>query len=85
MGESTNGAHLVWSEMEDEIIILDTSTGDFYSLNKTATEVWKALEAQTPIEHIATDLATKYGVGHAEALADVLELTKEFQDLKLRR
>ncbi len=84
MDVTTAGAHLVWSELDDEIIVLDTSTGDFYSLNKTATEVWKALEAQTPVEQIAASLATKYGVAHEQAVADVLELTKEFHDMKLR-
>lgn len=84
MDVTTAGAHLVWSELDDEIIVLDTSTGDFYSLNKTATEVWKALDAQTPVEHIAASLATKYGVPHAQAVADVIELTKEFHEMKLR-
>lgn len=84
MDLTTASAHLVWSELDDEIIVLDTSSGDFYSLNKTATEVWKALEAQTPVEHIAASLATKYGISPAQATADVLELTNEFRDMKLR-
>ena len=81
---TTATAHLVWSELDDEIIVLDTSSGDFYSLNKTATEVWKALERQTPVEDIAVGLVVKYGITPAQATADVLELTQEFRDMKLR-
>jgi Coenzyme PQQ synthesis protein D (PqqD) len=84
MDGTTAPAHLVWSELDDEIIVLDTSSGDFYSLNKTATEVWKALEAKTPVEQIAAGLASRYGIDPAQAMADVLELTREFQDLGLR-
>ena len=84
MDATTASAHLVWSELDDEIIVLDTASGDFYSLNKTATEVWKALEAQTPLEDIAANMAAKYGISPAQATADVLELTREFEDMKLR-
>lgn len=74
----------MWSEVDNEVIVLDTSSGDFYSLNETATEVWKALEAKDPVETIAAHLSAKYGIDLARATEDVTALAAEFRAMRLR-
>jgi len=77
--------NIVWSELDNEVILLDTSSGDFYSLNETATEVWKRLESNDSVHQIATHLAAKYGIDLAQAAADVSELVEAFRTMKLRK
>lgn len=81
---STASPNVVWSELDNEVIVLDTSSGDFYSLNETATEVWKALESTRSPQDIAVTLSNKYGIALEQAEADVAELVEEFRAMKLR-
>lgn len=81
---NTTSPNVVWSEVDNEVIVLDTSSGDFYALNETATEVWKALEANDSVETIAAHLSAKYGIDVARATKDVSALTAEFRAMKLR-
>ena len=83
-GLNTTSPNVVWSEVDDEVILLDTSSGDFYSLNETATEVWKGLESNDSVDAIAAHLSAKYGIDVARAAADVSALAEEFRAMKLR-
>ena len=84
MESTTASPHLVWSELDDEIIVVDTASGDFFSFNRTATEVWKGLEAGMAPDRIAESLADTYGISRAQAMTDVQDLIREFRDMKLR-
>ena len=81
---SATSPNVVWSEVDNEVIVLDTSSGDFYSLNATATEVWKGLESNDSLETIAAHLSAKYGIDVAQAGQDVSALAEEFRAMKLR-
>ncbi len=81
---NTASPNVVWSEVDNEVIVLDTSSGDFYSLNGTATEVWKGLESNDSVETIAAHLSAKYGIDLPAAAADVSALAEEFRTMKLR-
>ena len=81
---NTASPNVVWSEVDNEVIVLDTSSGDFYSLNETATAVWKGLESNDSVDTIAARLSAKYGIDLARTAADVSALAEEFRAMKLR-
>ena len=37
-------SEVVWNTVDQEIVILDISSGTYYGLNKTAAEIWIFLE-----------------------------------------
>jgi len=81
---SATSPNVVWSEVDNEVIVLDTSSGDFYSLNATASEVWKGLESDDTLDTIAARLSANYGIDVARAAEDVSALAEEFRAMKLR-
>lgn len=81
----TANENVIWSEMDGEVILLDTASGEFYSLNETATEAWQGLERGETLDQIAASFADKYGVPAAQAQADVAELIAELRALGLTR
>src|SRR6478609_10667795 len=73
---SATSPNVVWSEVDNEVIVLDTSSGDFYSLNATASEVWKGLESDDTLDTIAARLSANYGIDVARAAEDVSALAE---------
>ncbi len=84
MSEPTSeNPHLVWNTFDREATILDVSSGDYFSLNPVATEIWQALHnGQTP-EEIAAQLAQKYEVEPATIRTDIDDLLSELRQTKL--
>jgi hypothetical protein len=71
--------HAAWRLVEQETIILDLNTSVYYSLNLTASFVWKKLGEGLSVPEISEALAEEYGVKPETAAADVDEIVKELQ------
>ena len=67
----------------DEAILIDISTGTYFSLNEVGTEFWEMLDGVQTIGQHATILSTKYEVEEAMVVDDLLELAGEMAKDKL--
>jgi hypothetical protein len=67
----------------EELVVLDFARGEYFSLDEIGAEVWRALERGTPLRAIAAAIATTYDVNEAEALNDIVALSRELLDQKL--
>lgn len=76
-------SNLVWNIFDGEATVLDVATGNYFSLNAVATEVWQGLQEKQAPPEIARLLSTKYGIDEATAQADVKELIAELRDAKI--
>jgi hypothetical protein len=75
---------VVTAAMPDgEIILLHGGTRQYFSLNETASFVWRLLEAATPAERIREALIESYDIT-GEAAGDALnELMRELEAWRL--
>ncbi len=55
--------------LEGETIIINFQTGTYYSLNETATEIWKCILAGYTVAAIEQHLSTRYEVHLADSAA----------------
>jgi hypothetical protein len=78
--DSTN---IAWSVVDGEAMLLDTSSGDYFSLNPIATEIWQYLYRGHDLAHIVATIAGKYGVRCDVVRADVDELIGQLRAAKL--
>lgn len=62
---------LVWTQVQDEVIVLDTRNSCYSSLNKTAAKLWVALSAGTSITEMEASLQEDYGIDAETAKTDV--------------
>jgi hypothetical protein len=70
-------------EVVDDILLLDTVSGQIHQLNRTAGFIWRHCEEAPSVEGIAALLATEFDVGHDTAMKDVLDALSRLQRLNL--
>ena len=83
MTESSNSSNIIWSVVGDEAVLLDTSSGHYFSLNPLATEIWKHLHEGNSLPHIVGTIADKYGVEEEIVRRDVGELIGDLRGARL--
>ena len=74
---------VVWEVVDGEAVIVDVTTGDYFSLNPVATDVWTSLHRGADVPSIVQATATRYGVDRATVAADVEDLVGELEDIGL--
>ena len=77
------GRDIPFSQLDHELLAIDSQAGYCYSLNKTAGRVWDLLEEPTPIEAICDRLRLQYAVDEATCLREVTELLRGMCEAKL--
>jgi len=82
-GNAIAGSNLVWRIVDDEALILDLSSGVYFSLNPVATEIWQGLQAGYTLSQIAAEIAHTYGVADETARQDVEQFVEDLKRAKL--
>lgn len=59
--------------VDDEVVVMHLSSGDFFSLTDTAKAIWEQIDGARSREAIIADLAQEYGVT-AEQIAPEIDL-----------
>jgi len=68
-----------WRKMENEVVILDVSSGDFFVLNETASIIWEALMAQEEPEAISQRITEEFTIPANLALQEINEVLHRFK------
>jgi Coenzyme PQQ synthesis protein D (PqqD) len=76
-------SNIVWSILDGETVLLDTSSGYYFSMNPVATEIWQGLQQGDSLSHIVETIASRYGVKEERVRRDVTELIGELRAAKL--
>ena len=71
--------------LDDELILHDARSGAVFVLNRTAASVWPRCDGANTADALARALAATFGIAHAAALADVLDLLGDFARAGLLR
>ena len=56
-------------ELDDELIVLDLGQGEYYSLNPSGAQIWKALEAGRGMNWIRAEVVTRWPIPLEEGMA----------------
>lgn len=75
---------VVVTDLGDQLVLLDPRTQEMFALGDAGRFIWQALPGSA-LEQVAEALAAHYGIGHATAVADVLDLVAELGDADLLR
>jgi len=76
-------SNLIWRIVDDEALILDLSSGVYFSLNPVATEVWQGLQAGKPLARIVAEIAEIYGTAEDVVRNDMDQFVEELGKAKL--
>jgi hypothetical protein len=65
--------------MDGEAILINLSTGAYYSIGSTGGFIWSLVERRLSIDTIVRAVAENYDVARTQAEADVLRLSEELR------
>jgi hypothetical protein len=78
--------HIVWRKKNDILVVLDTLSGHYYTLNPVAMDLWLGCFADNkPLETVISELSEKYlDIPNAEQVkSDCLESIQYWQNESL--
>lgn len=61
----------VETEVDGEVVVMNTATGNFYALEASGLAIWRAIDGTAGREAIVADLAREYGESESAIAADV--------------
>lgn len=59
------------TEIDDEVVVMDLSSGHFFSLRETGLEIWNMIDGTRDRAGITTELADAYGMPDSAIADDV--------------
>ncbi len=81
MAESRRGyavpERVLFRKLDDEIVLLDLDSGEYFSLNDTGARVWELVGEGLAAEEIADRLAREFAVTPEVAIEHVRDLCTE--------
>lgn len=69
--------------VDGEALLLDMRTGDYFSLDPLATEIWQRMTDGEALDRISSTIAVRYSVDPGRVHQDVGELVAELRDARL--
>lgn len=74
---------VVQTAIDDEIVVMDIETGDFFSLAGTARAIWQLIDGTRDRAALLAELAQEHGCAPAELSGDVDRFLGELSAAKL--
>jgi hypothetical protein len=56
-----NSPQIIWETVEEEVLLIDLGTGNYYSLRGSGAVIWHAVEQGAPVSEIVALLERAYG------------------------
>ena len=72
-----------WCNSDDGTVVLNMSSGKYYSLNKTAAYIWSCLTEKLNPATVEQRLVEKYGVDRRQAADDIAKFLKAASSMGL--
>jgi hypothetical protein len=69
---------IVFTDIENEGVILNLKNNSFYSLNETATRIWKLLRGRKTVRQIVEEFMQEYECEKNKALQSIKRQIQEF-------
>jgi len=76
---------VLWRVVGDEALLLDTISGNYFSLDPIATEIWVRLTKGDAPEQIASAVGLKYSIDAGRARSDIDDLIADLKDADIWR
>lgn len=73
-----NGPHVISETVGGETIVVNLTSGHYFSLEGTAVDVWQGLERGDAVESIVLELESRYEAQYEEIGAAVEKLLHDF-------
>jgi hypothetical protein len=69
--------HVAWRRVEEESVLLNVDTSEYYSLDPVGTRIWELLGKGEALDAVAEGLAKDYGISKDRAAKDAQEFVSD--------
>lgn len=76
---------ILWRVVGDEALLLDTISGNYFSLDPIATEIWVRLVRGESPDGISAVVAERYSIDAGRALGDITDLVADLRNADIWR
>lgn len=83
MRYEVNSAQVISEIIDGEAVMINLSTGNYYSLSETGAEIWRAIERAASMEEIVGELSARYDASREDLEAAVGRLVTQLQTEEL--
>lgn len=83
MDKYLRNKEIISGQIQDEIVMMDIESGEYYNLNPVATRIWELLENELTIDELCQILLKEYDVDEKQCKTDVNEHLLKLIKLKL--
>lgn len=80
-----NSEDITYRIIDNEAVILNLKTGDYYSLNATGAFIWKLLENKMTTNTLTDKVVEEFGIDKKDAIRDIKLLLKDLISEKMIR
>ena len=74
-----NSPQVIYETIDDEVVIIQFESGNYYSLDKAGAEIWHMIESDTPASQITKGITHLYKGTNAEIECAVDRIINELQ------
>jgi len=78
-----NSPDVIYENVDNEVLIIEFNTGNYYSTNNSGAEIWELLAAGAPVGEIIQKIGTKYSDGNGDIKTAVDQFFNELLDENL--
>ncbi len=71
--------HVASDFLDDEVVLLDVHKGTYYGFDPIGAQVWKLIQAPTPVAKVVGALLEAYDVEEQQCFDDVSELLEKMR------
>ncbi len=69
----------VETDIDDEVVVMDLDSGNFFSLKDTALEIWRLVDGSRTSADIVAEIAAAYDLTESELAADIAAFLDQAQ------
>ncbi|HEY8186968.1 MAG TPA: PqqD family protein [Pyrinomonadaceae bacterium] len=78
--------HVIFTDLDGlDGVLVDLNSKKYYQLNETASFIWRGLEKQMPVDHIAAEMTQRYDVKLDHAISSIEIALRRFEAQDLLR
>jgi hypothetical protein len=78
-----NEGNFLISQLGQELVLMDTKTGDYLGVNAVGTHIWNLLAESKSISELVVDLTSRFEVTEAQCQAEVQSFLNDLEKRKM--
>ena len=82
-GRATPANHVLFRQLDNEAILLNLETGQYYGLNEVGSQLWQQLTANPNLNQATAAILAQYEVGQDQLAQDIAQWLVELTNAGL--